>query len=66
MENQDCCSNCIHKDVCMYKEKLQDVANAIKTLQVYKDIDGRHTMIPIGNYTFIRNIDISCKHFYRE
>mgnify|MGYP004648962583 CR=1 FL=1 len=55
-KNPESCPNCVHKDVCMYKD---DYA------QFVADLEKDDQLLPTG-VDFIQPLVVSCKYFYQH
>lgn len=58
------CTDCIHNEVCTYKEVYLKSVSAIRNASYYEKIDDRHAQIRVSNFDFITIKDPECIHHF--
>lgn len=62
-----CCSTCVHKDVCLYKEQFLNAQQAVDEASVTFPATNEHGMgiVKIRDISWLEPIELRCKHFYQ-
>ena len=58
------CTNCTHRDVCIYKTDYLDILKAVSNASVMRDTpDGKMMSKKVICYDFIGDISVSCRYY---
>lgn len=67
--NQDTvmCKDCIHSEVCKYREEFADIQRQFTSLKIRKDNDDprKVTFIPMENFSYIEVPRLNCRNYLR-
>jgi hypothetical protein len=63
---ETCCTRCIHRNVCLYKDDYLAIIKAISETYVSTKLpDGRTARKRINNFDFIDDISVTC-HYHEN
>lgn len=61
------CTNCTHRDVCIYKKDYLDILKAVSNASVvWNTPDGKMGSKKVIHYDFIGDISIPCKYYWNR